>query len=77
MPSTKTLIEVSESDRSFSSCELKQSKTTQTTNSKGDENLKRKAIVIDIIGGLIKVGFAGENAPSVVFPTLIGCPKYV
>jgi DNA-binding protein YbaB len=73
----ETLIEVSESDRSFSSYELKQSKTTQTTNSKRDENLKKKAIVLDITGGLIKVGFAGENAPSVVFPTLIGCPKYV
>ncbi|NMG19003.1 actin family protein [Brasilonema bromeliae] len=41
-------------------------------NSNRGENLKRKAIVIDITGGLVKAGFAGENAPSVVFPTLVG-----
>lgn len=44
-------------------------------NSNRGENLKRKAIVIDITGGLVKAGFAGENAPSVVFPTLVGRPK--
>ena len=36
---------------------------------------KHVPIVIDNGGGLLKAGFAGENAPRVVFPTIVGHPR--
>jgi actin-related protein len=33
------------------------------------------AVCIDNGSGTIKAGFAGDEAPRVVFPTLIGKPK--
>jgi actin len=33
------------------------------------------SIVIDNGSGLIKAGFAGEDGPQYVFPTVVGCPK--
>jgi len=41
-----------------------------------DETAARKAIVLDNGTGLSKNGFAGEDQPRSVFPTLIGYPKY-
>merc|ERR1719476_967037 len=35
-----------------------------------------KAIVIDNGSGNIKAGLAGEDAPSAVFPSIVGYPKY-
>lgn len=33
-------------------------------------------LVIDIGTGMIKAGFAGDDAPTAVFPTIIGRPRY-
>jgi actin-related protein len=33
-------------------------------------------IVIDNGSGMVKAGFAGEDSPSCVFPSIIGRPKY-
>ena len=34
------------------------------------------ALVIDNGTGMCKAGFAGEESPRVVFPSVIGIPKY-
>jgi centractin len=34
-------------------------------------------IVIDNGSGVIKAGFAGEDSPSVYFPSIVGRPKHV
>ena len=39
-------------------------------------NGKASAIVIDNGSGVCKAGFAGDDAPRVVFPSIIGRPKY-
>merc|ERR1719160_571078 len=36
----------------------------------------QKAIVVDNGSGMIKAGFAGDEAPKVVFPTVLGYPKH-
>ena len=33
-------------------------------------------IVIDNGSGMIKAGIAGEEAPRVVFPAIVGSPKF-
>lgn len=33
-------------------------------------------IILDTGSGLMKAGFADEDLPNVVFPTIIGMPKY-
>lgn len=33
-------------------------------------------IVLDSGSGLIKAGFADQDLPSIIFPTIIGVPKY-
>ena len=38
--------------------------------------LNAKALVVDNGTGISKNGFAGEDQPRSVFPTLIGYPKY-
>ncbi|MHA2169846.1 MAG: actin, cytoplasmic 2, partial [Candidatus Hodarchaeales archaeon] len=40
------------------------------------EELGNRALVIDNGTGLSKNGFAGEDQPRSVFPTLVGFPKY-
>ncbi len=35
-----------------------------------------EAVMIDIGSYNIKAGFAGEDAPKVIIPTLIGRPKF-
>ena len=34
------------------------------------------ALVIDNGSGMCKAGFAGEDAPRAVYPSLVGMPKY-
>ena len=34
-----------------------------------------EALVFDNGSGMVKAGFAGEDAPRVVFPSIIGRPK--
>ena len=38
--------------------------------------MEQKTIVIDVGTGFTKVGFAGEEWPRSVFPTVVGYPKY-
>lgn len=33
-------------------------------------------IVMDTGSGLMKAGFADQDLPNVIFPTIIGIPKY-
>ncbi len=40
----------------------------------GNENAP--TVVLDNGSGMIKAGFAGEDAPSVVFRTIVGRPKH-
>lgn len=37
---------------------------------------EKTAVVIDNGSGMVKAGFAGEDAPRSVFPSLVGRPKY-
>ncbi|MHA1713316.1 MAG: actin, cytoplasmic 2 [Candidatus Ranarchaeia archaeon] len=41
-----------------------------------EEAIANKAVVIDNGTGLSKIGFAGEDNPRSVWPTVIGYPKY-
>ena len=44
-----------------------------------DENAQEddgQAIVIELSSGWIKPGFAGDDAPRVVFPAVVGKPKH-
>jgi actin-related protein len=38
--------------------------------------MPEKNIVIDNGSGNIKAGFAGENKPSIVFPSIVAVPKH-
>jgi len=38
--------------------------------------LERPAVVADLGTGFTKAGFAGDDAPRTVFPTVVGYPKY-
>ncbi|GAM18472.1 hypothetical protein SAMD00019534_016470 [Acytostelium subglobosum LB1] len=40
------------------------------------EQISNQPIVLDNGSGTIKVGFAGQDQPSSVFPSMIGVPKY-
>ena len=37
---------------------------------------QQQIIVIDNGSGMMKAGFAGEDAPRAVFPTIVGRPKH-
>ena len=39
----------------------------------GDESV---ALVIDNGSGMCKAGFAGDDAPRAVFPSIVGRPRY-
>ena len=39
-------------------------------------NLEEQIVVIDNGSGMMKAGLAGEEAPSVVFPSIVGRPKH-
>lgn len=39
------------------------------------EGEESKIVIIDNGSGMMKAGFAGEEAPSVVFPSIVGRPK--
>jgi len=39
-----------------------------------DEN--QEPIILELGSYLIKAGFAGDDAPRVVFPSIVGCPKH-
>ena len=37
---------------------------------------EQQTIIIDNGSGMIKAGFAGEDAPRAVFPAIVGYPKH-
>jgi len=41
-----------------------------------DEDEEAAALVVDNGSGMVKAGFAGDDAPRAVFPAVIGRPKY-
>jgi actin-related protein len=40
----------------------------------GDDGAK--TVIIDNGSGMMKAGFAGEEAPNAVFPAVVGRPKH-
>ena len=38
----------------------------------GDENEDGQALVVDNGSGMVKAGFAGDDAPRAVFPSIVG-----
>jgi len=40
------------------------------------DDLNYSAVVCDNGSGVVKAGFAGDDAPSVVFPSIVGRPKH-
>merc|ERR1711990_552683 len=51
-------------------------KPTTTTTKMCDEDEEAAALVVDNGSGMVKAGFAGDDAPRAVFPAVIGRPKY-
>ena len=55
-------------------------KTGTSAKDKNDSHKEVKegvaAIVIDNGSGLLKAGFAGDDKPRAVFPSMIGCPRH-
>lgn len=47
---------------------------TRGTASSGEDDVQ--AIVIDLGSGMIKAGFAGDDAPRAVFPSIVGRPRH-
>lgn len=48
----------------------------QYHNHNDNSTEENPALVIDNGSGMVKAGFSGEEAPCVVFPSIIGKPKY-
>ena len=40
----------------------------------GDDEVT--ALVVDNGSGMCKAGFAGDDAPRAVFPSIVGCPRH-
>jgi len=45
------------------------------SDSDGDEGEDAQALVVDNGSGMVKAGFAGDDAPRAVFPSIVGRPK--
>lgn len=43
-------------------------------NNYGDDSIS--ALVVDNGSGMVKAGFAGDDAPRAVFPSVVGRPKF-
>lgn len=41
-----------------------------------DEEEEQTALVCDNGSGLVKAGFAGDDAPRAVFPSIVGRPRH-
>merc|ERR1712187_383056 len=57
---------------------LRESKTTKTAKMMMDseEEEEQTALVCDNGSGLVKAGFAGDDAPRAVFPSIVGRPRH-
>src|SRR4051812_12465871 len=53
---------------------LFQPETNQNNNTKMSEEVQ--ALVIDNGSGMCKAGFAGDDAPRAVFPSIVGRPRH-
>merc|ERR1712198_408148 len=51
--------------------------TTQTLSATMCDDEEAAALVIDNGSGMVKCGFAGDDAPRAVFPSVIGRPRHV
>merc|ERR1711990_1089796 len=49
---------------------------TWATANMCDEDEEAAALVVDNGSGMVKAGFAGDDAPRAVFPSVVGRPKY-
>ena len=38
--------------------------------------VEQQTVIIDNGSGMVKAGFAGEDAPRAVFPSIVGRPKH-
>jgi actin-related protein len=68
-------IEVSRTRGEYKYLVLSQVKTIQTTATKQTMAEDPQALVVDNGSGMCKAGFAGDDAPRAVFPSIIGRPK--
>ena len=46
------------------------------TNASNIRDTEYTAVVVDNGSGMVKAGFAGDDAPKAVFPSLVGCPRF-
>jgi actin-related protein len=46
------------------------------SQSEDDEGEEQQALVVDNGSGMVKAGFAGDDAPRAVFPSIVGRPKH-
>ena len=46
------------------------------SNDHGRRESEYSAIVVDNGSGMVKAGFAGDDAPKAVFPSIVGCPRF-
>jgi len=46
------------------------------SQSEEDEGEEQQALVVDNGSGMVKAGFAGDDAPRAVFPSIVGRPKH-
>jgi len=42
----------------------------------GDDEDEMNALVVDNGSGMVKAGFAGDDAPRAVFPSIVGRPRH-
>ena len=52
------------------------SQYTNTSHTMGDEGEDAQALVVDNGSGMVKAGFAGDDAPRAVFPSIVGRPRH-
>jgi actin-related protein len=43
---------------------------------RGHRESEYLALVVDNGSGMVKAGFAGDDAPKAVFPSIVGCPRF-
>merc|ERR1712137_138850 len=55
---------------------LQPNQITFLTTKMCDDDEESAALVVDNGSGMCKAGFAGDDAPRAVFPSVVGRPKY-
>ncbi len=48
----------------------------ENDSNRGRRESEYLALVVDNGSGMVKAGFAGDDAPKAVFPSIVGCPRF-